>query len=141
MSAASNYTEQNVINAALRGVAYPLPTGTFVSLHTADPTDAGGNEVSTAGWTTYVRKKAEGVGAIGTGWTDPGSTGGQTKNANQLTYPSQDGVADVTVTHWAVYDAVTGGNLIAYAALQTPRTLQTGDIMVFDVNALTITMA
>lgn len=141
MSAASNYTEANVINALLRGVAFPLPSHTYVGLHTADPTDAGGNEVSLTDWPAYARKQAEAGGAIGSGWSDPGATSGQSKNANQLTFPGMDGLSNVTVTHWAVYDAVTGGNMLFYAPLQTSRTLQTGDVFVFDINSLTVTMA
>ena len=139
MSAASNYTEQNAINAALRGVAYPLPTGTYVSLHTADPGETGLNEVSTAVWPQYARVHAEQGGAIGSGWSEP--VDGVTKNTNQLTYPSMDGEGEVTVTHWAVYDAPTGGNMIAYAPLQTPRQMLTSDIFVFDSEALEVAVA
>lgn len=137
MSAASNYTEANIINALLRGVTFPLPTGTWVGLHTADPTDAGGSEVSTANWPQYARVKAEGSGSIGDGWDAP--TDGVTQNSLQLTYPSMDGVADVTVTHWAIYDAATGGNMLVHSSLQTPRTLKTGDIFVFDIGSLSVT--
>lgn len=35
MSAASNYTENNVISAMLRGVSFPIPAGTYVALHTS----------------------------------------------------------------------------------------------------------
>lgn len=139
MSAASNYTEENVINALLRGVTFPLPTTIYVGLHTANPTDAGGNEVSTGNWPAYVRKDAAVGGAIASGWDAP--TDGVTQNAKQIVYPGMDGVADVTVTHWALYDAPTGGNMLAHAALQTSRTLQTGDVFVFDIGAMTVTMA
>ena len=37
MSAASNYTENNVLNALLRGIPFPLPVNTYVGLHTDDP--------------------------------------------------------------------------------------------------------
>lgn len=139
MSAASNYTEQNIINAMLRGTAFPLPTKTYVSLHTANPGETGGNEVTTAAWPQYARVEAEQGTAIGTGWIAP--TDGVTKNAKQLTYPSMNGGADVTVTHWAIYDAATGGNMLAYAPLQTSRTLKTGDIFVFDAQSLTVSAA
>lgn len=142
MSAASNYTEQNVINAAFRGVAYPVPTGTYVSLHTANPGEDGGSEVSTDDWPGYVRRKAEGItGVIGDGWDEP--VDGLTRNSLQLSYPAMDGDegTSVTVTHWAVYDAPTGGNMITYSSLQTPRTLQSGDVFVFAVGALTVTVA
>lgn len=139
MSAASNYTEQNVINALLRGVSFPVPLAVYVGLHTADPTDAGGNEVSTTDWPAYVRKDAADGGAIDTGWDAP--VDGVTHNAKQIAYPGMNGLANVTVTHWAIYDAPTGGNMLAHAPLQTDRILQTGDVFVFDIGALTVTMA
>lgn len=71
MSAASSYTEANVINALLRGVAFPLPPNTYVSLHTADPSDAGGDEVTTTAFPAYVRREAEQGEAIGSGWSEP----------------------------------------------------------------------
>lgn len=138
MSAASNYTETNVINAMLRGVAFPLPAKTYVSLHTGDPTDAAtpATEVQLANFPAYVRREAEQGGAIGSGWTDFGN--GIAKNAKQLTYPSHDGIPDIGITHWAVWDAAAGGNMLTFAPFQTPRTLKTGDIFVVDVNALTV---
>lgn len=139
MSAASNYTEENVINAVLRGVAFPIPTGIYVSLHTADPTDAGGNEVDTTAWPAYVRKDAAVGGAIASGWEAP--TDGVTTNAKQILYPGMNGTGNVTVSHWAIYDADTGGNMLAHAPLQTSRTLQPGDVFVFDIGSLTVTMA
>ena len=139
MSAASNYTEENVINALLRGVTFPLPSKTYVSLHTANPGEAGGSEVTTAAFPAYVRREAEQGAAIGTGWSAP--TDGVSQNAKQLTYPGFDGASPVTVSHWAVYDAATGGNMLFYAPLQTARTLQAGDVFVFDINALTVTMS
>lgn len=136
MSAASNYTENNVVNALLRGVTFPLPTKTYISLHTANPGEAGGSEVSTANWPSYVRKDAANGGAIAAGWGTP--VDGITKNAQQLLYPSHNGAAAVTVTHWAVYDAATGGNMLLYAPLNTARTLQPGDVFVFDAASLTV---
>ena len=139
MSAASNYTEANVINAPLRGVTFPLPSTVYVSLHTANPGEAGGNEVSTTNWPAYVRKDAAVGGAINTGWAAP--TDGVTTNSKQITYPGMNGASNVTVSHWALYDAATSGNLLAYGALQTSRTLQPGDVFVFDIGALTVTMS
>lgn len=139
MSAASNYTEENVINALLRGVAFPLPSAIYVGLHTADPTDAGGNEVSVSGWPAYVRKDAAVGGAIASGWSAPSN--GVSTNAKQVVYPGMDGVSNVTVTHWALYDAASSGNMLAHGALQTSRTLQTGDVFVFDIGTLTVSQA
>jgi hypothetical protein len=108
-------------------------------LHTADPGESGGSEVSTGAWPAYVRKDAAVGGAIASGWAAP--TDGVTTNEKQITYPGMNGASNVTVTHWAVYDAATGGNMLAHAALQTSRTLQPGDVFVFDIGSLTVTMA
>lgn len=139
MSAASNYTEENVINALLRGVTFPLPSTVYVSLHTSNPGETGANEVSTGNWPAYVRKDAAVGGAINTGWAAP--TDGVTTNSKQIVYPGMNGASNLTVSHWALFDAATGGNPLAYGALQTARTLQPGDVFVFDIGALTVTMA
>lgn len=138
MSAASNYTENNVINALLRGVAFPLPAKTYLALHTANPGETGANEVTTAAWPSYVRKDAEAGGAIGTGWSAPSD--GTTTNTKQILYPPHNGASAVTITHFSIWDAATNGNMLCYAALNTARTLQPGDVFVFDIGSLTIQM-
>lgn len=139
MAGASTYTKNNILKALLQGTALPLPAGTYVSLHTGDPGATGANEVSLGNWPGYVRRKAEGVGAMGSGWTTP--TTGVSANTNQLTYPSNNGGASVTVTHFAIWDALTTGNTLDSAALTTSRTLSVGDILVFDVASLTVTVS
>jgi hypothetical protein len=134
---ASTYTRNNVLNAALRGTTYPLPTATYVSLHDADPGLVGDNEIDTADWPGYVRRHAEQGAAIGTGWSK--STAGETKNAKQLTYPSNDGAGQVTFSHVGVWDALSGGNFLGGGELTTPITLEIGDVHVFDINTVTIT--
>ena len=41
---ASTYTKNNILKALLRGEAMPLPTNTYISLHTGEPGTAGANE-------------------------------------------------------------------------------------------------
>jgi len=139
MSAASNYTETNLINALLRGTAFPLPATVYVSLHTATPGETGTSEVSTGSWPAYVRRDAAQGAAISTGWAAP--TDGVTTNAKQLTYPANNGAGSVTVTHFGLWDAATGGNYLAGAVLTSSRTLAVGDVLVFDIGSLTVTMA
>lgn len=143
MSAASNYTEKNILNAMLRGTAYPLPTNTYVSLHTGSPgEDGSANEVSTSTWPGYVRRQAEQGSAIGTGWTAPAAGDASiSTNAKQITYPVQDGVVNVTVTHMAVWDAASGGNMLSYAILDAARTLSPLDVLVFDIGQLSVAAA
>lgn len=125
---ASNYTAENVMSALCNGVAFPVPAGTWVSAHTGDPGATGASEALTADWPAYVRRQV-------TSWNNAGI--GVRKNGHQLTFPSHDGTADITLSHWCVWDAPTGGNPLNSAALETPRLQKTGDIFVIDTNAIT----
>jgi hypothetical protein len=135
MSNATNYLEQQIINTFLRGQA------TYVALATANPTDTGSNEVTTGDFPAYLRQAADGAGAAGSGWSDPGSTAGVTTNANKLTFPAYDGTADLTVTHFIVFTDSTGGNALVHAPLSASRTLRPGDRLIFDIGSLTVTVA
>ena len=106
MSAASNFLENAVIESTLRGAAFPTITKVYVALHTNNPTDAGGNEVTSALWPSYARQDAAKGGSISSGWT--AAADGVSKNALQLIFPVFDGSADLTVTHFSLYDAATG---------------------------------
>ena len=136
MSAASNFLENAVIESTLRGAAFPAITKVYVALHTNNPTDAGGNEVTSAMWPSYARQDAAKGGSISSGWT--AAADGVSKNALQLIFPVFDGSADLTVTHFSLHTALTGGNMLVYAPLQAPRTVQNGDVFVVDTQKLTV---
>ncbi len=126
--AASDFTAENHMAALCDGVPYPVPAGNWVSVHTGDPGTTGANEVNTAGWPGYVRRQV-------TSWNKTGI--GERKNGHQLTFPSHDGLGDVTLSHWVVWDAPVGGNPLNGAAFETARLQKTGDIFVIDTNAIT----
>lgn len=114
---ASNYLRGKVIDVSLRATAYTAPSNVYVSLHTSDPTAGAtaGTEVS-GGW--YARK--EGVFAAQT-------TAGQTSNTNTITYdPVTSG--PVTVTHFAVWDSLTLGNMLYFGPLAASKTFATTDV-------------
>ena len=136
MSAASNFLENAVIESTLRGAAFPDITKVYVALHTSNPGEAGGNEVTSALWPSYARQDAAKGGSIASGWT--AAADGVSKNALQLLFPVFDGAADLTVTHFSLYNAATSGNMLVYAPLQSPRTVQNGDVFVVDTQKLTV---
>ena len=135
MGGFSDYTAQATINSLLLGSAMPEIDGLHLALFTADPKDdnsGAANEVS-AGW--YQRQPCD-------SWTAPvsnadGVTGTQTANSAQVTFPATTG-ASVTISHWGLYDAETGGNLLFSGALTTPRTLNVSDVMTLGVGQLTM---
>lgn len=137
---ASDFLEGALINATLRGVNFTAPTNIFVSLHTAPPTDANttSTEVTTAIWAGYARVNAAGGGAVATGWSAPSN--GTTSNALLLTFPAQGSAAAVTVTHFGLYDAATGGNLLYWVPMTTAKTMNQTDKLSFDIGQITVSI-
>lgn len=138
MSAASDYLENALANAVLRGVAFTSPTKTYISLHTAAPGDTGASEVTLGTFPGYLRKDAALGGTQASAWT--AASGGVSKNALQLIYAVYDGAAPLTITHFGVWDALTAGNNLLNGALAASRTLNPGDVFVIDVQKLTVTV-
>ncbi len=138
----SDFLEVAVLNSSLRGVAFPVPTGVWVSLHTASPQDNNvtSTEVTTAAWPGYVRQSASNGGAVATGWTVPASGAGSTSNALMLTFPAQAGATPVTVTHFGLYDAASNGNLLYWASLTVAKTLNQTDVLTLPVGSLTVSI-
>lgn len=102
-----------MINAALRGVAFSGWSTVYFGLHTANPTDAGTSEVAGG---SYARQSG----------TFAAASGGQCSNAAGLSFGP---LPAVTVTHWSVWSAASGGTQIAYGQLSTPRTVTAGDLL------------
>jgi hypothetical protein len=128
MSEISNYLENALINGTLRATTFTAPAAVYVSLHTADPTDAGsGTEVSGG---SYARQTAT-FGAP--------SNGASTTTAD-ITYP-QATASYGTVTHIGIFDASTSGNLLYHSPLNTSKTIDTGDIFKITSGSLTVTLA
>ena len=140
MSKFSDYLEEKIIETTLRGAAMPAPSNIYIALFTADPTDAGsvGNEVQVSAWPAYARQDAAQGGAIATGWTAPSN--GVSSNAKVITFPANNGVASVAITHLAIFDAAVGGNMLYHAPLVAAKTLQVGDVLSFGIGALTVTV-
>lgn len=137
MSAASNYLENAIVNATLRGQTFPSISGVHVSLHTGDPGDTGANEVSTTDWPSYTRlDSTKGEGSLADAWAVPSN--GVTSNTKQLLFPVFNGGSSLQVTHFGLWDASSGGNLLIASSLDVPRTIQPGDVFVVDIGKLTV---
>lgn len=134
MSGFSDYLENTLINTTLRGASY-TGAGVFVALFKADPTDAGtGVELTDSG---YVRQRAH-ASTPSDGFTVPSN--GSSSNTRALVFPA---IVDtqVTITHWAIFDAQTGGNMLYHAPLTNPKTLDPSDVLSFPTGSLTITLS
>lgn len=128
MAAMSNYLENALINATLRNTAYTSPTTVYVGLFTTDPLDDGsGTEVSGG---SYARQSAT--------FAAP-SNGAASTNAD-IQFPQATGNWG-TVTHFAIFDALTSGNMLYHGALTASKTIETGDVFKIATGNLTVTLA
>ena len=141
MSALSDFMENAIIDHIFRGQAMPSLTNLHIGLLTAAPTDAGGGTEVSGG--SYARVSVSRALASWAGTQSAGSTtastgtGGTTSNNGAITFPAPTGNWG-SVTHFGIYDASSGGNLIGYGALGTPKTINNGDAAPsFAIGALT----
>jgi hypothetical protein len=98
----------------------------WVGLYTAAPSDTGGGTEVTGG--SYVRKSTAGAD-----WNAAAS--GSTSNANAITFVTATGSWG-TITHFGLFDASSGGNLIRWASLTTSKTIGSGDVASFPAGNL-----
>jgi|688.fasta_scaffold1538999_2 hypothetical protein len=128
MAALSNYLENALINATLRNTAYSSPATVYVGLFTSDPTDAGsGTEVSGG---SYARKSMA--------FNSPSN--GASTNSAAVEFDQATGNWG-TITHFAIFDALTTGNMLYHGALTTSKTIETGDVFKFASASVTVTLA
>ncbi len=126
----SNYLENALLNATLNATTYTAPATVYVSLWTSDPTDAGsGTEVSGG---SYARTAVSFATASG--------TSGNVLNDADVTFPTA--TASWGTVGWiGINDAATAGNLLYHTALDTSKTIDSGDIFKISTGNLSVTLA
>jgi hypothetical protein len=144
MSAKTDYLENKWIDHIFRGTAYTAPTVLAIGLLTAAASDAGGGTEVTGG--SYARVS---LNPSATNWKNTqnsgtgvsSGTGGATSNAVAITFPAPTANWG-TATHFGIWDATTGGNLLYQAALTTPRVIASGNPAPnFPIGSLVVTEA
>lgn len=117
-----NETTDNTVTWLTIGVGVPK-RALFVALFTAAPGETGGGtEVSGGG---YARVKSIPADANWTAITQVAGKG-RTDNAVDLVFPAPTANWG-TITHMAIFSRATGGDMIMYGALTTPKTVNNGD--------------
>lgn len=110
MSGKSNYLE-DLILGWVKGSNMPsAPVAVYVGLFNGDPTDAGsgGTEV-----TTTIRAAGRVAATFGSITTDAAAN--SISNSSDVDFGDADGAA--TVSHFAIFDAASSGNMLYSAAL------------------------
>lgn len=130
MAAMSNYLENKLIDALLRGQTFTFPTTVYVALFTANPTDSSAGTEVTGGSYARVAVACSMANFAGTqsagSTTESSGTSGTTSNNVALTFPAPTANWG-TITGAAIMDAATSGNVLLFGALSTPKAVNSGD--------------
>ena len=123
----SNFLETEILDHVFAGAAYTAPTTKYLALFTALADGEAGSVTEVTGG-GYARQTV----AVTT-------SGNTTSNNAAVEFPTATANYG-TVTHVGVYDASSSGNLMAYAALSSNKTIETGDVFRVPSGDLDITL-
>lgn len=140
----TDYLDQTLNQLVFGDTAYTILGTYYVALSTTTPTQAKG---ATTPYWNFTEPSAGAYARVAvtnntTNWVAAGtqpSAGQEQTNGTAITYPAAT-ASWGTVTYAGIFDASTGGNLLAYGALTTSQTINSGDTASFAANALTITI-
>lgn len=116
----SDFLENAILNHINGRVAYTAPSAVYVALSTADPTDDGTGIAEPVG-DGYARVSTTNASTI---WT--AAAAGVVHNNGILTFASAT-AAWGTITHFALFDDPSAGNMLFHEALTQSRTINNGD--------------
>ena len=130
MGSFADYWENKILDHIFGKGNYTPPT-IYVGLSTADPTDDGSGLAEPSS-NAYAR-----VQTSASDWNT--ASGGSLDNANDITFPQATGSWG-TRTHFALFDAATGGNMLAHGALSQSKTIGSGDTVQFAAGDLDVSL-
>jgi hypothetical protein len=141
--ALSDFAENKVIDAMLRGQALGAPATIHVALFTTACSDSAiGTEVTgnAYGRAAVTSSLANWAGTQSAGSTVASSgTGGQSSNNAAINFATPTPSGWGTVSHVGLMDASSGGNMWVCVALSASKTINAGDTVSFAAGALTVT--
>ena len=122
----TNDLETRVLQWALTNGSPTRPTAWYIGLFTAAPGETGGGTEVSGG--SYVRKAVTFT-----------VSGNLATNSAAVEWPTATGSWG-TITHVAVFDALTSGNMLVYASLTSSKTIASGDVLRIPAGDLDVTL-
>lgn len=126
MAALTNYLADGLVDAAFRGVAFSPLTNVYLALYTVAPTAEGGGTEVTGG--SYSRKLC---------LMSDGDNPGEVKNTNAINFTAMPAC---TVVATAILSTSSGGNMLVYNTLISPRTIVEGETLTADAGAIVVAL-
>ena len=130
MGSFADFWENEILDHLFGKGSYTPPT-IYVALSTADPTDdaSGIAEPSGNGYTRVATSASD--------WD--AASGGALANANAITFPTASGSWG-TITHFALYDAASAGNMLVHGTLGASKTITLNEIPRFPAGDIDVTL-
>lgn len=133
MSAASDFLEVELLDHVLTGSTYTPPANVYVALFTASTGLETNDPSAEVNGGDYSRKQASFAAAQ--------LVGGAGSSSTDATITFDTATANWgTITHIAVMDAASQGNVLFHGPVTTPKTIETGDTFQISAGNLTITL-
>lgn len=124
----TTFLENELLDHVFGGAAYTPPATVYIGLYTS-ATGAGGTGTEVTGG-AYARQAMAFDAAVS----------GATDNTSAVEFPTAT-ASWGTVTHTAVLDAASGGNMLAETALTASKPIGSGDVFRFQPGEFDITLA
>jgi hypothetical protein len=128
MSAMSDYLENEVLDHILGTGAYTMPTTVYVGLSTGSFNDDNSGTELTGN--NYARESI----------TFGAASSGTASNSAAVEFNAATGSWG-TISHFGLFDALSGGNLLIHGALTASKVIDTGDILKIAIGDMDITAA
>jgi len=130
MGGFSDYWENRILDHIFGKSSY-TPPAIYVGLSTADPTDDGSGLAEPSG-NAYARAQTS-----TSDWN--AASNGSLDNAGNITFDQATGSWG-TITHFALFDAATAGNMLAHGALSQSKAIGNSDTARFETGDLDISL-
>lgn len=126
MASMTDYLKNKLRDHTLRHVAYTSPTTVYLALYTTATDASGGGTEVTGG--SYARQAVA--------WTT--GSAGACDNTSAVSFTNMPAC---TITHAAVMDASTAGNMLLQGPLGSSKTVAAGDTFTMPVGAVDATFS
>lgn len=131
---ATHFLSGKLLEHQLGKTSYTMPT-VYVGLSSTTPA-LGGTNVTEPSGGSYAR-----VATSGATWGTAASSSITNAAAITFTQASADWLTGSNLTYGVLYDASSGGNLLAYGVLSVAKNILNGDTASIAIGQLTVSMS
>jgi len=130
MAGFSNYLRNELLDHLFGKDTYSSPSNIYVALSTTAPSGDGSGVTEPSG-NGYARASTDSAD-----WSSASSF--EIQNTSEISFPESTGSWG-TITHFVLYDAASGGNMLAYGSLSASQSVAAGKTARFSSGALSVT--